>query len=403
VSDADSAGTAPAGKAIVDVPDISTVSPPSAGHAAAWHAVLLRMAGALPDDLISEARSWLADGESADVAQALAFAAADAQLPVQAGDATLMADELRAAGEDAAVVQGLEILGEDDARLDGWLFSPVAIEDDVDSSTMPPILDLTDDPRALAALDAIDAGAVRAVSGEDLVAALWRTWRAPADAAPWPPPRRVFIVSCGPDVDVDALPRLTGRLQEALTAAGEDDPQVEVCADDLPVPDYQSTACANAALLWAREPAHPIQLARVFDAVHPIDGPLFDPDHPRIDDPDEIHRLATYLESAMPVLTTSATMADIMDPEHPEIVPLTFRTDGQWIWTDTVSYYLRESSLAPEEGLLTHLRAAAEPEAPMITEVMLHRVLSFLQRPDDTEPVWVVPAMGGAESRPAPV
>lgn len=393
MSDVESAGTASA--------EGLATGPGAAGE---WHAVLLRMAGFVPDDLISEARGWLAEGQPVDVAQALAFAAVAGGVPVRAEDAKLISDELIAAGEDVEVVARLEILDEDLVEPSPWAFSATLINGDTDPAQVAPMLDLTTDPEALAALDEVDRGLLTAVAGEKGAAALWRAWRAPADGSKGPEPRRVFVVAGTADLSDDEQPALTVRLQEALSAAGEIDPQVEVCGDRTPVPAYQSNAVARSALLWAREPTAPIRIARVFDGVDPVTGPMFEPDHPRIEDPAEIDQLVSYLESALPVLTTSSMMADILDPEHPETVPLTFRTDGEWIWTDTVSYYLRNHSLAPEAELLTHLRAAASGSTvPIVTEVGLHRVMSFLQRPDDTEPVWVVPEMGASESRPASV
>jgi hypothetical protein len=363
------------------------------------------MAGAVADDLISEARTWLADGQNGDVAQALAFAVVSGRVPVLAKDAALMFDELAAAGEDTQVLNDLERIEDDVIRPLPWVFGPVRpheLHELHDDHPRPPLLlDLTD-PAAPAGLDQIDAATVAAAGDEPGVNAVWRAWRSPVEGSPWPPSRRVFIVSAPPDLPTHELPLLTARLQEVLVAAGESEPQVEVCRDDLEVPDYQSTAAAQAALLWAREPAVEIRLARVFDAVDPHTGPMFDPDHPLIQDFDEAERLLDYLEAALPIMTTTSLMADILDPEHPEVVPLSFRTDGEWIWTDTVSYYLERHSLAPDPDLLSHLRSAG-PTPPSVSGVAVHRILSFLQRPDDSEPVWVVPPVAGPGVRSAGV
>lgn len=99
-------------------------------------------------------------------------------------------------------------------------------------------------------------------------------------------------------------------------------------------------------------------LARVFDTVHPVDGPAFAPDHPRVEDGDERRALAVYLREGEPVVMTTGLMADVLDPERGGVVPMNFRTDGTWIWTDTVTFYLEEYHLAPEPDLLAHLRAA---------------------------------------------
>jgi len=362
---------------------------PESGALEVWHALLLRMAGAVPDDLISEARMWLADGQQADVAQALGFAALTNRVPVSAADAAQLISEIVADGQDADALADLEILDETDVLPMPWVFSPVPIESSESVDRAPVILDLTTDPAALADLDEIDRAAITAAETDPQASALWRAWRAPVDGSRWPAARRIFIVTVPAEADAD-LVQVTARLQEALVAAGEESPQVELCREERPVPVYQGTAVAHAALLWAREAPVSIQLARVFDAVDPETGPSFDSDHPRIDDREEIERLLEYLDGALPVLTSSATMADIIDPAHPDVVPLTFRTDGEWIWTDTVSYYLEQHSIAPDPDLLEHVRASG-PLPPSVSEVALHRVLSFLQRPDDSEEVWVVP------------
>lgn len=367
------------------------------GAPGTWHALLLRMAGVVPDDLLSEARTWLAAGESGDVAQALVFAVVAGQFPVTEAEADLLIQELAATGQGLETMPDLMVADEDQFTSDSWSFVPVPVDDAQSVQQAPVMLDLTIDPAGLAALDQIDQAGVDAAARESSVSALWRAWRLPSDGSPWPRARRVFVVTVQPDHDDDELPALTSRLQEALSVAGETDPQVEVCCEHLPVPDYQSSACAHAALLWADEPAVPIQIARVFDSVDPEFGPVFDESHPLISDREEVRRLLEYLESALPVLTTSTTMEDILDPERPRSVPLSFRTDGQWIWTDTIGYYLERYALAPEDDLLAHLRSAPTVP-PTVSEVALHRVLSFLQRPDDTEPAWVVPEMGAAES-----
>ncbi len=103
--------------------------------------------------------------------------------------------------------------------------------------------------------------------------------------------------------------------------------------------------------------------------------------------------LLRYLGSGLPVLTTAVTMADVMDPRRPEVVPLTFRTDGRWVWTDAITYYLERYGLAPEPELLYHLQLAKNSE-PDVSDVALHRVLSMLQRPAEGKAVWTVPSTG---------
>lgn len=95
-----------------------------------------------------------------------------------------------------------------------------------------------------------------------------------------------------------------------------------------------------------------MSVARVFDGVR--DGvPYFLPDHPRVRDP----RLAAYLRAGTPILSTTGTDIDRVDPSRGHVVPLSFRTDGTWIWTDTVTYYLEEHGIRPDEELCAHVAA----------------------------------------------
>ncbi|MCE0537938.1 hypothetical protein LWF15_20805 [Kineosporia rhizophila] len=354
-----------------------------------WHALLLRLAGSLPDDLICEARAWLADGGLVDVAQAIGFAAVTGRVPVLAQDAELMAAQLLAAGQDTELIDSLERLEEPADRHRSWIFSST---DPRDPRGVQGPIDLTL-AREQQAHDELDRAIAAAAQAERGLVAVWRAWRAPADGSPWPAPRLVFVVQTGPQSAPRDLPAVTARLQAALSAAGEPDPQVEVCGQATPVPAYQSNACARGALIWTSEPTAPVRMARVFDSVDAERGPLFDDGHPRIDDLDEVILLLRYLGSGLPVLTTAVTMADVMDPRRPEVVPLTFRTDGRWVWTDAITYYLERYGLAPEPELLYHLQLAKNSE-PDVSDVALHRVLSMLQRPAEGKAVWTVPSTG---------
>jgi hypothetical protein len=138
------------------------------------------------------------------------------------------------------------------------------------------------------------------------------------------------------------------------------------------------------------------RLARVFDTVHPVDGPGFAPGHPQVEDGDERRALAAYLHEGEPVVMTTGLMKDVLDPERGGVVPINIRTDGTWIWTDTVTFYLEEYHLAPEPDLLAHLRAAGtytwEPDAGTL-EAAAAFVLDPGEEPGDAgsqEDVWQI-------------
>ncbi|MEV7187750.1 hypothetical protein [Kitasatospora sp. NPDC093102] len=131
-------------------------------------------------------------------------------------------------------------------------------------------------------------------------------------------------------------------------------------------------------------------VARVFDHVDPVAGPGFAPDHPRIEDLDVLGTVADYLKSGTEVLITPMLMEDVVDPGRGGVVPMNFRTDGRWIWTDTVTYYLEHHGLAPDPGLLSHV-LDGDGERPSPDESTLERAANFILRPAETpeqEPVW---------------
>ncbi|MCX4745827.1 hypothetical protein OG455_09870 [Kitasatospora sp. NBC_01287] len=134
------------------------------------------------------------------------------------------------------------------------------------------------------------------------------------------------------------------------------------------------------------------RLAAVFDKVDPVTGPAFERDHPRLADGPERAVVADYLRSGPHVLMTPMLMDDVLDPERRGVVPMSYRTDGEWIWTDTIAYYLDEYGLAPESGLLAHIRAQGEgPRAEPPYEVLEQAVAFILTPPEPAgEPVWNV-------------
>ncbi|MBT2232003.1 hypothetical protein [Nonomuraea sp. NEAU-A123] len=121
-----------------------------------------------------------------------------------------------------------------------------------------------------------------------------------------------------------------------------------------------------------------IAVARVFDGVR--DGvPYFEPGHPLVENPRERERLAGYLEAGTPILATTGLDVDRVEPERGEVVPLSFRTDGTYVWTDTVAYYLRAHHLRPDPELCAHI-AAGGYVCPEVGEDQAARVLQEFYR-----------------------
>ncbi|GAA0536732.1 hypothetical protein [Saccharopolyspora thermophila] len=73
--------------------------------------------------------------------------------------------------------------------------------------------------------------------------------------------------------------------------------------------------------------------------------------------PAERDRVVEYLERAPIVLAARSYDTDRLDPNRSPAVPMTFHTDGSWIWPGAVGYYLRQHGVAPEADLVAHIRS----------------------------------------------
>jgi hypothetical protein len=359
------------------------------------HELLLRLAGRIPDQTLAQARRMLADGA---VTSAIALVASQVtQAPVP-----LTADELAAIRNLAGypdALPGVQPAGALPALRFG--FSELDEEGEVQHDDL--------DEALAAAAETHSAG----------LAAVWRSWRyrlpdsmyltrpAPADPAaadpaaadaadepsatpavydPDDPDReyRVYIVQVDdPGMIRELSAHLLGVIPDPAAAGVE-----IITLEDEPFP-YQGAALDESLLLWAAdmELEPEFEVARVFDFADPVTGPGFAPDHPVIDDPGERDRLLTYLRGGYPVLTTTAAMTDILDPQAGDVVPTSFRTDGEWIWTDTVQYYLDRHGLAPDARLTEHIGAQLDwgqflPDADQQTAI---RAAEFLMNPPSPE------------------
>ncbi|NBE80110.1 hypothetical protein [Micromonospora rubida] len=339
-----------------------------------FHRLLLRVAGHAPDDTIAEARHALAQGRVADVARAVGAIASAAGLALTGEEHALLA---AAAPESVGELPGTQ---PGEWPPPSFSFTPALVDEAMFApEAAPPLLDLTDSPTEFfdAVTDEIDHAAIGAMSRVPGATALWRAWRLGDPDGEAGPVAQVFVLAT--DVPTDDLPVVTALLQEELAQAGAAETLVEAYAPGDELPAYQAQARGAAALLWTAADAYPIAVARVFDGVDPATGPWFAPDHPRLDGADR-ERMVSFLESGRPVLTTTQRMGDIVEPERGAVVPLSYRTDGVWVWTDTVTYYLRAHGLAPDGDLLDHARGIDFRPA-LVDEVAEHRVLAALFRP----------------------
>lgn len=96
-----------------------------------------------------------------------------------------------------------------------------------------------------------------------------------------------------------------------------------------------------------------LRMARPFDSVDASGAPVVQ--RPPVPDSDR-EPLLRYLERAPIVLAARGFDADVLDPERRTEVPLTYHTDGTWIWPGAVPYYLRVHGVPPEPDLVGFVR-----------------------------------------------
>ena len=262
-----------------------------------------------------------------------------------------------------------------------------ALPDAYRGATMPPVLDLSTRPSGAtsALLDQVDAVAADAMPDVAGAVALWRAWRLDGPESR----RRVFVLET--DGSVADPQGVAGLLTSLLDPDGTAGTDIAVYRTGER-PDGAALAARNAsALLWAAEPGGDLTVARVFDAVDPETGPRFDEDHEWLGHPDEgsvRDTVQRYLDDGVLVLGSTDLMRDVIAPQLGPVVPLSFRTDGRWIWTDTVAYYVREYGLAPDARLLDHIQERRVVVPALVSDVARHRALAALFRPAIAETVW---------------
>ncbi len=98
-----------------------------------------------------------------------------------------------------------------------------------------------------------------------------------------------------------------------------------------------------------------VRFARVF-APSDTTPSIGDEHQSWIVDAAERDRVAKYLDSGAPILVTTALGIDQLSPAQGNRVGMSYRTDGEWVWSDALSYYVATYGLAPENGFYQHIR-----------------------------------------------
>ncbi|TDD22745.1 DUF4237 domain-containing protein [Actinomadura sp. KC06] len=130
----------------------------------------------------------------------------------------------------------------------------------------------------------------------------------------------------------------------------------------------RATQPATVADLPVPEPGG-LRRARIFDHAGP-DGTRPAVSRPPVP-PDEVERVTEYLRQGPIVMAARSNAPDRLDSSRGATVPLTFHTDGTWVWSGAVAYYLTEHGVAPEVDLVAHIRANGF-QVPAVDDDTMH-------------------------------
>ncbi|GIJ71110.1 hypothetical protein [Virgisporangium ochraceum] len=306
------------------------------------HRLLLWADCLLPDDVVTAARTWLADGLVDDAVAAVAFAVLSEGITAPDDLAGLLTDALHRAGAapDAVPVDGA-------GTLPDLQYHPTG----PGGSDLPgSALDLTDARPHGSGLDPVDREAVDLVRQLRDATAVWRSWRRPPRPTWGSRGYLVRLADAAPAVDpltaAYRLPEVTGWFQQRLAG-----PLVRVYRHEDELPLHLRMALDHAALLWTR-PA-PVRLRVAHDRPGGVR-------------PSPVQR--DYLRAGTPVLIDLAYDGPWPDPARPPMV----RTDGTWLWRDTARRI--------ERALAGHIARVAGPPPP-VDETTLRRAVIALGGP----------------------
>lgn len=222
--------------------------------------------------------------------------------------------------------------------------------------------------------------------------------RADGTTAPWTPPAAVaglldrlragthaFQGSTWFRIDMEVLYE-DGAVRCRASFTNDDEPQwdAEPSAADIrrelerfprdDVPEWMTRRLGGRPepMTLADEPHPPkprLRRARIFDHAAP-DGGRPAVSRPPVP-PGELERVTEYLRTGAVVMAARTNAPDRLDPSRGHAVPLTFHTDGTWVWSGAVAYYLSEHGIPPEEDLVAHIRAN-EFKVPAVDDDTMH-------------------------------
>ncbi len=128
------------------------------------------------------------------------------------------------------------------------------------------------------------------------------------------------------------------------------------------------------------------RVARVYDGESPDGRPWFSPSRLRVVEPARRERLFRYLMAGRTVLRATGRMPDPLAAGCEPVVPLSFRTDGEWVWSEALAYYVSARGIAPELDLLRHIEERAYLHGQRPSDDLARRAAHLATRPPQAHP-----------------
>ncbi|UGT39678.1 hypothetical protein LTV02_26940 [Nocardia yamanashiensis] len=120
-----------------------------------------------------------------------------------------------------------------------------------------------------------------------------------------------------------------------------------------------------------------MRLANSFDGMDSHGKPIVSSKRTAVSDPNEFAKIEQFLSGGGFAMGTGRKSVDLIDPERGNVVPSTFRTDGEWLWTAAIGYYLTEYRTPIDTDFLTHIRNSGYV-ASVPSEAQMQQALIFL-------------------------
>lgn len=144
------------------------------------------------------------------------------------------------------------------------------------------------------------------------------------------------------------------------------------------------TGLPKSAVAQAQPPVNrETHLARTFDGMDEQNKPVLFRSHVV---PGEKQALLDYLASAPVVLSSRGLAPDLLHPEQPQQVPMAYHTDGRWVWSSSVTYYLEHHDVAPDQAFLAHIRERGHQVPARLSSAVRARALAVATDAAELEP-----------------